>query len=151
MHSHTGRTSRRLPALSHAFDFALPFCLRLAYHVVIVERLASVAYEECSTEQRSRAGTDLFDFRDGFWKWGCIDEYLLVESVSFVSWARLLDAFQTYLGCRAAIVLVGDHRDYWVDCSPARNLELWRGVWAGIAIWVVIGWRASRRAYFSAA
>lgn len=78
--SHTSRTPRGLPPLPHTLDLALALRLRLAHHVVIVERLAPVADEEGGAEQWGGGGADFFDGGDGFGEGGCVDEDLLVES-----------------------------------------------------------------------
>lgn len=45
-HSHTSRTPRNLPPLLHTLDLALTMRIRFAFHIIVIERSASIAYEE---------------------------------------------------------------------------------------------------------
>ncbi len=55
--------------------------LRLAHHVIVIERLAPRADEEGRAEQRRRAGADFGDGRDRGREGGRVQEDFLVESV----------------------------------------------------------------------
>ena len=85
LYSHTSRTPRNLPPLSHALHLPPPVRLRLAHHVIVVERLASRADEEGGTEQGRGTGTDFGDFGNGVWQGGRVEEDFLVESGGQVS------------------------------------------------------------------
>lgn len=58
--------------------------LRLAHHVIVIERLAPRADEEGRAEQRRRAGADFGDGRDRGREGRRVQEDFLVESVGGV-------------------------------------------------------------------
>lgn len=81
--------------------------LRLAHHVIIIERLATVTDEEGGTEEWGGGGADFFDGGDGWGEGGCVNEDLLVESRGGVSWYMVRvgkGKEEVYFGWRAAIV-----------------------------------------------
>ena len=82
---HAGSTSRDPPSLLQALKLSPTRILRLALHVVIVERSASRADEEGSREERRRARADFLDRRDRAGKRGGVVEGLLVEPGGRVS------------------------------------------------------------------
>ena len=63
-YSHTSRTSCRFPPLPHALNLALPMCLCLADHVIIIESFTSCSDEERGAEKGGRASADFFDLGD---------------------------------------------------------------------------------------
>jgi len=81
--------------------------LRLAHHVIVIERLAPRADEEGRAEERRRAGADFGDGRDRGREGGRVEEDFLVESVGSVrGFSEGWEGGGVYLGWRVAIVVV---------------------------------------------
>ena len=57
---HTSRTPRHLPPLPHAVDFPRAVCVRLALHVVVIERCAAGSDEEACAHEGGGGCADFF-------------------------------------------------------------------------------------------